>query len=70
MPDVPASNDYGGGFMVRLMLKDLGLAAAAGAASQSTTPMGDQAYALYQQLRDSAEDAEDKDFSSILRVFQ
>ena len=70
MPDVPASNSYAGGFLVKLMLKDLGLAASAGVASGSKTPMGDKAYELYQQLRDSAEDAEGKDFSSILKVFQ
>ena len=70
MPDVPASNNYAGGFLVKLMLKDLGLAATAGTASGSTTPMGDQAHRLFQQLRDSAEDAEDKDFSSILNIFR
>ena len=35
MPEVPASNDYAGGFLVKLMLKDLGLATNASAASNS-----------------------------------
>ena len=70
MPEVPASNDYAGGFLVKLMLKDLGLAANAGKSSSSKTPMGDQAHALFQELKDSAEDAEGKDFSSILKIFQ
>ena len=70
MPEVPASNDYAGGFLVRLMLKDLGLAANAGNISDSKTPMGDQAHALFQQLKESSEDAQDKDFSSILKIFQ
>ena len=70
MPEVPASNDYSGGFLVRLMLKDLGLAANAGNISDSKTPMGDQAHALFQQLKESSEDAQDKDFSSILKIFQ
>lgn len=70
MPEVPASNDYAGGFLVRLMLKDLGLAANAGNISGSKIPMGDQAHALFRQLQESAEDAQDKDFSSILKIFQ
>jgi 3-hydroxyisobutyrate dehydrogenase-like beta-hydroxyacid dehydrogenase len=52
------------------MLKDLGLAANASNISGSKTPMGDQAHALFQQLKESAEDAQDKDFSSILKIFQ
>ena len=69
MPNAPASNDYAGGFLVKLMLKDLGLAANASAESGAKTPMGDQAHELFKQLRDSAPDAEGKDFSSILKVF-
>ena len=70
MPEVPASNDYAGGFLVKLMLKDLGLATNASAASNSKTPMGERAHSLFQQLADSTEDAEGKDFSSILKIFQ
>lgn len=70
MPEAPASNDYAGGFLVKLMLKDLGLAANASAASDSNTPMGHQAHRLFQQLAESAEDAVGKDFSSILKIFQ
>lgn len=69
MPNVPASNDYQGGFMVGLMLKDLGLAMEAAGASQSKTPMGTLAQSLYEQHRDSAQDAAHSDFSSILKIF-
>jgi 3-hydroxyisobutyrate dehydrogenase len=70
MPAAPASRDYRGGFMVDLMLKDLGLAMATAAAENSTVPMGDAAHKLYQQHRD-ADDAENGalDFSSIQRMF-
>lgn len=68
MDGVPASNDYQGGFLVKLMNKDLGLAADAAARLGADTPMGDLARKLY------AEHGEDgyaeRDFSSILRRFE
>ncbi|RZV49330.1 MAG: 3-hydroxyisobutyrate dehydrogenase, partial [Pseudomonadales bacterium] len=51
MDGVPASRDYEGGFMVNLMLKDLGLAMDTAKASQSTTPMGALAQSLYMLLK-------------------
>ncbi|WP_323846670.1 NAD-binding protein [Microbulbifer magnicolonia] len=47
MENVPASNNYEGGFMVKLMCKDLGLAQQAATASKSYTPLGSLARNLY-----------------------
>ncbi|MDX1587893.1 MAG: 3-hydroxyisobutyrate dehydrogenase [Oleiphilaceae bacterium] len=68
MEKVPASRDYQGGFAVDLMNKDLGLALEAATGSHSSTPMGNQAKALYQMhsLRGSGK----LDFSSILKQFR
>src|SRR5690554_711656 len=49
MDNVPSSNDYNGGFLVDLMLKDLGLALATAKQTNSSTPMGNAAAALYQE---------------------
>lgn len=66
MEGVPASHDYGGGFGVDLMLKDLGLAEQSALASQASTPMG----ALARNLFDlhSKNGAGGLDFSSIFRM--
>lgn len=68
MANVPSSNDYQGGFMVRLMNKDLGLAMAASAASGSATPMGAAAQHLYRLHQRNGH--ADKDFSSIFTLFK
>ena len=67
MPQVPASNDYEGGFMVKLMNKDLNLAMEAAEAVGATTPMAAVAQHLFRmhQQRGFAE----KDFSSIFTLF-
>jgi 3-hydroxyisobutyrate dehydrogenase len=67
-PNVPSSKDYQGGFMINLMLKDLGLAAEAARASNSATPMGSLANSLYTVHKSSSEGT--LDFSSIQRLFQ
>jgi 3-hydroxyisobutyrate dehydrogenase len=64
----PASNDYKPGFMVKLMQKDLGLAMAAAAASDSKTPMGEMANTLYSEY--SNDETCNLDFSSILKYYQ
>lgn len=69
MDGVPASNNYAGGFMVKLMQKDLGLAMEAALASQSATPMGGLAAALYNLHAGQEDGNPDLDFSSIHRVF-
>jgi len=70
MEGVPASREYEGGFMVKLMQKDLGLAMEAALASHSSTPMGALANSLY-GLHENAgsEQQADLDFSSIQQMF-
>jgi 3-hydroxyisobutyrate dehydrogenase len=63
----PASNDYKGGFMVDLMLKDLGLAAQTAQLSKSSTPMGAMAQSLYAMHSNGGNGV--KDFSSIIEMF-
>lgn len=71
MEGVPASKGYEGGFMVDLMLKDLGLAQQAALASQSATPMGAAARNLFNLHKHSGpEDKGGKDFSSVLEMFK
>ena len=67
MENVPASNDYQGGFMVDLMAKYLGLAMETSLASQSSTPMGALARSLYAMHAASGNGS--KDFSSIFNLF-
>ncbi len=70
MEGVPSSNDYQGGFMVDLMLKDLGLAQEAAMGSKSSIPMGSAARNLFNLHKNSAgEDKGSKDFSSIQQLF-
>ncbi|MFC6327954.1 3-hydroxyisobutyrate dehydrogenase [Alloalcanivorax gelatiniphagus] len=68
MPNVPASNNYDGGFGVNLMNKDLGLALEAALASRSATPMGALARSLYASHANQGYG--NKDFSSILAQFK
>lgn len=67
MENVPASNEYEGGFAVKLMNKDLGLALQAALSSQSATPMGNLAKSLYAAHGNHG--YAEKDFSSIQRFF-
>ena len=64
-----ASRDYQGGFMVKLMQKDLGLAMDAVAKSQSVTPMGALANSLYGAHAKADARNADLDFASILKMF-
>jgi 3-hydroxyisobutyrate dehydrogenase len=68
MPTAPASNDYQPGFMVQLMLKDLGLAMENSLATQSSVPMGALARSLYASF--STKGNAQRDFSSILEMFR
>ncbi|QQD19113.1 3-hydroxyisobutyrate dehydrogenase [Spongiibacter nanhainus] len=68
MPGTPASNDYQPGFMVQLMLKDLGLAMENSLATQSSVPMGALARSLYASFAGKGNGP--RDFSSILELFQ
>ena len=67
MKEVPANRGYEGGFLNKLMFKDLGLAQEASESSNSRTPMGDLARELYQKMIESG--FEDLDFSSIQKKY-
>lgn len=68
MENVPSSRNYEGGFGSKLMLKDLGLAQEASAASRAPTPMGDCARELYSKHCEGP--FASKDFSSIVEVLK
>ncbi len=63
---VPSSNGYAGGFMSKLMLKDMNLAKTTADDTQVATPMADKARDMYTK---HAENYPDKDFSSIMGVY-
>lgn len=70
MDGVPSSNNYEGGFLVDLMLKDLGLAMEASLNSLSSVPMGALARNLFNLHKHaSGEDKGGKDFSSIQQFY-
>ncbi len=70
MEGVPASNNYQGGFMVDLMLKDLGLAMEASQHSKSSVPMGAAARNLFNLHKHAeGENKGAKDFSSIIQLY-
>lgn len=73
MESVPASNDYQGGFMVKLMQKDLGLAMEFAADSGSLSPMGQLASDLYakhsQGTQSDGRQNADVDFGSIMQFY-
>ncbi|CAD8197847.1 unnamed protein product [Paramecium octaurelia] len=52
MPNVPSSKDYDGGFMVELMLKDLGIAIDASKKSGTDTQLGQHAQQIYNKLNE------------------
>jgi len=70
MDGVPSSNDYQGGFMVDLMLKDLGLAMEASTGSKSSIPMGSAARNLFSLHKNSGGENQGLlDFSSIQQLY-
>ncbi|MFY0663281.1 MAG: 3-hydroxyisobutyrate dehydrogenase [Natronospirillum sp.] len=68
MESAPASRNYEGGFMVDLMVKDLGLALQAAQDCHADTPMGQQANALFTQHAKDGNGT--RDFSSIYLRYQ
>ena len=68
METAPASRDYEGGFLVDLMIKDLGLALASALDTGTATPMGSLARSLYVAHGDNG--FGQVDFSSIQKLFQ
>ena len=68
VPTAPSNNNYEGGFLAALMLKDLKLAQDAAARSGAATPLGAQAealYALFDRLGHGG-----KDFSAVLQMLR
>tara|TARA_R110002073_G_scaffold43529_1_gene121448 strand:+ start:187 stop:1077 length:891 start_codon:yes stop_codon:yes gene_type:complete len=68
MPTAPASNDYQPGFMVDLMVKDLGLAMEIAQQCEVDNAMGQLARELYGRHQEAGNGQ--RDFSSILRRLQ
>tara|TARA_R110001592_G_scaffold363043_1_gene679737 strand:+ start:225021 stop:225905 length:885 start_codon:yes stop_codon:yes gene_type:complete len=68
MATAPASNDYKPGFMVDLMVKDLGLALEIAEQCDFDNPMGQLAKELYSQHQEAGNGQ--MDFSSILKKLQ
>ncbi|MBW3776549.1 3-hydroxyisobutyrate dehydrogenase [Aeromonas veronii] len=67
MENVPAARNYQGGFMTRLMVKDLGLAMALAEHGHSTVPMGALARNLFNLH--AAQGQGSRDFSSIVELY-
>ena len=68
MENVPASNDYKGGFASVLMRKDLGLALDAAKASEASVPLTSATHQLYNMI--VAQGNGGKDFSYILKFLE
>ena len=67
MKTAPASEDYSGGFLNTLMLKDLNLVSELALQSESSTPMGKLALQLYEEMKDQGFGK--LDFSSIQKKY-
>ena len=67
-PNTPADNNYIPGFSADLMLKDLGLAKTAAEETNSFTPLGKEAYALYENFYSKG--GKGKDFSGIINFIK
>ena len=67
MQTAPASEDYSGGFLNTLMLKDLNLVTELALKSESSTPMGKLALQLYEEMKDQGFGT--LDFSSIQKKY-
>ena len=68
MEGVPAARGYAGGFLVDLMIKDLGLAMDAADGTDTAIPMGSLARNLYRLLKHQHA-AGALDFSSIQKLY-
>lgn len=66
VPAAPSNRDYQPGFAAPMMLKDLKLAMDAARRSQSATPMGAQAEAVYEQFVNSG--GAKLDFSGVIKM--
>ena len=64
----PANRNYSGGFAVRYLTKDLGLAQCAAHDGQSSTPLGSATHQLFQVMNRSG--FGDKDFSIVYKFIK
>ena len=69
MPGVPASNNYNGGFHVKLMVKDLGLALDCAQYSNAAVPLGAAARNLFALHGSLSEENNALDISSIQKLY-
>ena len=67
MKTAPASEDYSGGFLNTLMLKDLNVVSELALQSESSTPMGKLALQLYEEMKNQGFGT--LDFSSIQKKY-
>ena len=68
VPTSPANRDYQPGFTAAMMLKDLNLAQDAARGAGASTPLGEQAAALYSRFVEDGEAG--RDFSGIVRFLR
>ncbi|KAI0797841.1 3-hydroxyisobutyrate dehydrogenase [Abortiporus biennis] len=66
----PCTRDYEGGFATALMLKDMGLATAAGESVGAPLPMGKAAEQIYGKMVEEDAELARKDFSSVYRYLE
>lgn len=68
--EAPAGDNYQGGFMTKLMQKDLGLALETAQQSQSYTPMGSLAANIFGLHSLADKGNAELDFSSVIKLFE
>ena len=68
MENVPSSRNYTGGFLTKLLTKDLGLAQTCAHQAQTSIPLGSTCHQLFQVMMKSG--FSDKDFSSVYQFFK
>lgn len=68
VPTAPSGKNYSGGFLVKYLTKDLGLAQNTAHAGQTSIPLGSTAHQLYQIMNRSG--YADKDFSIVYKFIK
>ncbi|KAJ9582887.1 hypothetical protein L9F63_022766, partial [Diploptera punctata] len=68
MENVPSCNNYEGGFLTRLMFKDLTLAQDMAARTTTKTPLGSSAHKVYSKMLNNG--FAEKDFSSVYQFLK
>lgn len=68
MDNVPSARNYTGGFLTKLMCKDLGLAQSVAHQAQSSIPLGSTCHQLFQVMMKNG--YPDKDFSSVYQLLK